>query len=317
MTGVSNKQNTLAESKIFGDYLIMLAAPCVTAVWHYGARAVYVAAVSAVSAAATDFVVSAFLKKRFVVKDWSAAFTGLAIALMLPAGVPFYVPAASAIFAEAVVKIPFGGASRTPFSPVAAGFAFASVCFKDLTFDYAYNSADKFLGARSLGATLANGDSVRFDAANAFDIISGNVAGPMGTGCGILMLACCAYLFVRRRKTLIAAGGFLAACSLWALLFPRINAPALTSLALEASAGSLLFAAAFLVTDYFRLPKGDLNKAIFGAICGILCMATRAAGAYEETVCFAVLLADGASPLIESATRFASRAPTGRKKAAE
>ena len=41
------KQNKVKNSRIFGDYLIMLVAPLVIAVWYYGVRAVYAAFISA------------------------------------------------------------------------------------------------------------------------------------------------------------------------------------------------------------------------------------------------------------------------------
>ena len=309
------KQNTVTVSRLYGDYLIMLAAPCIMAVIYYGARAFYVLLAGVLSAVAGDFTVSALLKKKFLIRDLSNIFIGAAISLMMPAGVPLYVPCLAALFAVVAVKIPFGGSLRAPFVPVAAGFAFASVCFGDLVFSYTVNVKDKFLGAESLGSMLMRGSSVHLNAANTFDILSGNVAGPMGTSCGLLMLACCAYLFVRRRKALLATAGFVSACAVFAMLFPRINASPLTSLVLELSAGSLMFAAVFLVTDHATLPKGGAARVVYGAICGIICMVMRAVGAYEETVCFAVLLANGLRPVAESAAKAAAASFKKRKEA--
>lgn len=316
---MSNKetgQSTVKTSRLYGDYLIMLAAPCVLAVWYYGARALAVIAAGVFSAVLSDLAFCAVLKKEFLLRDLSNIFIGTAIALMLPAGVPLYVPAAASVFAVITAKIPFGGSLRAPFVPAAAGFAFASVCFKDVIFDYTYNTEDMLLGERSLGALLAQGNAVHLDAINTFDILSGNVAGPMGTGCGLLMLACCVLLLIRRKGALFATAGFLGACVLYAAVFPRINASAFTSIVLELSAGSLLFAAVFLVTDYATLPQRTSTKIVYGAVCGFFCMLMRAVGTYEETVCFAVLLANGFSPVIDSAVK---RVPSAfkRKGAAE
>lgn len=300
MANNASKQNTVKSSRVFGDYLVMLAAPCFVAVWYYGTRCLSVIAVSVLTAIISDFAFSALLGKGFRLKEFSDIFTGVTVALMMPAGVPLYVPATAAAFAVISVKIPFGGALHAPFVPAAAGYAFASACFKEEIFSYTLNTADKFLGANSLAALLSRGNSVHLNAANAFDIIIGNVAGPMGTGCIILMLGCCVYLFVRRRTALLATAGFLGACILYAALFPRVNASAFTSILLELSAGSLMFAAVFLVTDHATLPQKNLNRVVYGAVCGFFCMAMRAAGAYEETVCFAILLANGLRPLIDS-----------------
>lgn len=295
------KQNKVKNSRIFGDYLIMLVAPLVIAVWYYGVRAVYAAAAAVAGAMITDIAANLIIRKQYRLKDLSSVYIGAAIAAMMPAGIPLYIPALAAAFAVLAVKIPFGGGLRAPFSPVAAGFAFACVCFKEQIFDYSYNSADKLLGSASLDSLLAKGNSVRLNSVNLFDIVSGNVAGPMATGCGIVLIACCAYLFVRRRKALLATAGFIVTCAVFAAVFPRINASAITSVVLELSSGSLIFAGVFLLTDLATLPKSSAVRVIYGAVCGIICMTMRRLGAYEEPVCFAVLLANGLRPVMESA----------------
>ncbi len=311
----TSKQNTIKSSQVFGDYLVMLIAPCIVAFWHYGASLLAVLATSVITALVCDFAASALIGGKFRLKDFSNIFIGAAIAMMMPAGVPLYIPAAASAFAVLAVKIPFGGALHAPFVPAAAGFAFVSVCFKEQIFSYAVNTADKFLGANSLGALLARGNSVRLNAANVFEILSGNVAGPMGTGCVILMLSCCAYLLVRRRTALLATAGFIVSCAVYAALFPRINASMLTSIVLELSAGSLLFAAVFLITDPATLPKKNFNRVIYGAVCGVFCMIMRSVGVYEETVCFAILLTNGMRPVIDAFVNALTSFPFKRKEA--
>ncbi|MBQ2842560.1 MAG: RnfABCDGE type electron transport complex subunit D [Clostridia bacterium] len=303
MENKTRKLNTVKASQIFGDYTVMILAPCILSVLYYGSRALQVILVSIASAVISDLAASVILKKKFLLKDLSNIFIGAAIAVMLPAGVPLYVPAIASTTGVLVAKIPFGGSLRAPFVPAAAGFATVSVCFKDLVFAYTENVEDKLLGAQSLASLLSQGNSVHFNLGNAFDILVGNIAGPMGTGCGILMLVCGGYLFVRRRSALLATAGFIGACAVFAALFPRINATLLTRIILELSAGSLLFGAVFLITDHATLPKGNINKIIYGAVCGALCMMMRYNGTYEETVCFAVLLTNGFSPVIESSLK--------------
>lgn len=317
MANNNRKLNTVKASQIFGDYIVMILAPCILSVLYYGTRAFWVIFVSIASAFISDLAASAVLKKKLLLKDLSNIFIGAAIAVMMPAGVPLYVPAIASATGVAVAKIPFGGSLRAPFVPAAAGFAVASVCFKEQVFTYTENTADKLLGAQSLASLLSQGNSVHFNLGNAFDILVGNIAGPMGTGCGILMLVCGSYLFMRRRSALLATAGFIGACVVIVALFPRINASLLTRIVLELSAGSLLFGAVFLITDHATLPKGNINKMIYGAVCGTLCMLMRYNGTYEETVCFAVLLTNGFSPVIESSLKAIPALKRKRKGAAE
>lgn len=316
LTNKIRKPNTVRTSQIFGDYIVMLLAPCILSVLYYGSRAAAVIFVSVISAVLCDLAMSLILKKEFLLKDLSNIFIGAAIAVMLPAGVPLYIPAIASAAGVAVAKVPFGGSLRAPFVPAAAGFAIVSVCFKEQVFTYTENIEDKLLGAQSLASLLMQGNSVHFNPGNAFDIISGNIAGPMGTGCGLLMLVCGSYLFVRRRAALLATAGFVGACIVFVAVSPRINASLLTRIILELSAGSLLFGSVFLITDHATLPKGNFNRIVYGAVCGAICMMMRYYGTYEETVCFAVLLTNGISPVIDSSINVLSGLKAKRKGAA-
>ncbi len=316
MENKTSKQNTVKASQIFGDYLVMLIAPCIVSVMYYGSRALAVIASGVLGAVICDVAASFIFRRRFLLRDPSNIFIGAAIAVMMPASVPLYVPAIAAGAGVLTAKIPFGSALKAPFVPAAAGFAIASVCFKEQVFTYAQNTEDRLFGAKSLASLLSEGSAVHINIGNIFDIITGNISGPMGTGCGILMVVCGCYLFVRRRSALLATAGFIAACAVFAMLFPRINSSAITSVILELSAGSLLFASVFLITDVSTLPKGGAVKVVYGAVCGILCMIMRRVGTYEETVCFAVLMANGVSPVIESVVKAVSSSVSLRRKGA-
>ena len=303
-------------SQIFGDYLVMILAPCIVSFMYYGSRVLAVIVSGILGAVICDMAASFIFGKSFLLRDTSNIFIGAAVAVMMPASVPLYVPAIAAAAGVLTAKIPFGGSLKTPFVPAAAGFAVASVCFKEQVFTYAQNTEDRLFGAKSLASLLSEGSAVHINIGNIFDILTGNISGPMGTGCGILMVVCGCYLFVRRRSALFATAGFIAACAVFAALFPRINSNVITSIVLELSAGSLLFASVFLITDVSTLPKGDAIKAVYGAVCGILCMIMRRIGTYEETVCFAVLMANGVSPVIESVVKSVSSSVSLRRKGA-
>lgn len=209
---------------VYTDYLIMLLAPCYMAFHYYGWRSLLVIAVSVASALITDTLAGLVINKKISFGNPVCIFAGAAIALMMPINVPLYVPVFASFFAVAVVMMPFGSSENAPFVPAAAGFAFASVCFKEQVFSYTVGSQDTVFGTESLGSMLMKGSSVHIGTANVFDILVGNVAGPMGTGCILLMVACALYLLVRRPESLLSTVGFIAACILTVILFPRVTA---------------------------------------------------------------------------------------------
>ena len=286
---------------IFGDYLLMLIFPCVLSIWYYGVDAVRTLAVCILTGFVCDFFGSIIIYKKYYAADLSALCASIMIALMLPADIKAYIPAIASSFAVLVIKIPFGGGMKVPFVPAAAGFAFMAACFRDEIF--AYTPGRPFMSGVSLGSTLMHGGSMRMTLANIIDIITGNISGPMGTGCIIVFITCLVFLLFRRREALLATAGFLAACILFALLLPRSNGSRIASVIMELSSGSLMFASVFLITDYSTLPASKRDKLVYGVFCGIICMSMRKLGVFEEPVCFAVLLANAFSPLLDIFTR--------------
>ena len=293
-------KNTNRAGYIFGDYLLMLIAPCVLSVWYYGKAASVTILTCVLTSVICDIVASIIVRKQYFVADLSALCSGIMIALMMPAGVPVYVCIVACIFAVTVVKIPFGGGMRVPFVPAAAGFAFASVCFGDLLFTYS-GGRDGMLTA-SVSSVLASGNSMKIDISSIIDILTGNIYGPMGTGCIIVFIGCAAFLFIRRRSALFTTGSFLLTVIAASLIAPRSSGSVLASPVLELASGSLMFAAIFLLTDYATIPRRTLNKIVYGVFCGIVTMVMRHTGAFEETICFAVVISNAFSPLLEMAT---------------
>lgn len=291
----STKKKTVSASRYFGEYLLMLLGPAIMAGYYCGERALLVMLVGILSACAADLAGGLLFYNKLTLKDLCAVYTGAAISLMMPSTVPLYIPAIACVFAILAVKIPFGGALRTPVVPAAAGFAFACVCFSQQIFTFppsATSASGQFVSGVSLAAMLRNSSSMNIDLISAADILSGSVSGPMGTGCAIVLLGCAVFLIIRRKPCVMNILGFLVTCTVMAIIFPRVNTGILSSVVLELCSGSLLFAAVFLVTDPSNSAKSPLDRLGYGIYCGILCMITRYFGVYEEGVCFAIILAN-------------------------
>jgi len=283
--------------------------------YNYAGDALRVAAVAVLTAAATEFVAGRLIWKRRSLDDFNAVAIGLWIACMLPAATalpannaPLYAIAGS-MFAVLVAKIPFGGTAHAPFTPAAAGFAFLTVCFPHRVFAYLPSEIAPPLHGRSLALLLQQGRSV-VDGRQLAGVLLGQTMGPMGTG-GILMIAVVLlvmFLLKERRGPAFASLGFVAAVALLAFLIPRANGTGvpsiwgdmsirLSSVGMELCSGSLLFAAVFLLPDPAILPGRWFTRFGLGAFAGALCILLRYIGSFEESVCFAILLADAAMPL--------------------
>lgn len=292
-------KNPVKKTRLFWlDVLAMLALPCVSAWYYYGTQALKLLAASALSAVVCELFGCILLRRPLSVGDLSAAATGLMIALMLPASAPVWLPVCGSAFAILAAKLPFGRVERLPFSPAAAGMAFLTVCFPKLVFSYPKVSAALSGTGVSLASMLANNTALSLSSVRAIDMLTGNFPGPMGASCILVLLGSAIYLLIRRTKLFITAAGFLTGGALVALCLPRV-ASLLPSVVMELCAGTMLFAALFLITEPGTQPEKPLRQLLFGFFGGVLCLIMRRFGAFEESACFAVLLADAGWPVID------------------
>lgn len=295
---------TSAEARKYAiNCLILLTMTLLVAWFFYGERVIRLVLTGTLSAFFADFLLRMLAKKGRVKPDLYSIVIGATIALMLPATAPYYLPVLGSLFAICVVKLPFGGLMHVPFVPAAAGFSFLTVCFPSAVFHYPkpipmQGGAD-YVADTALSALLRSGRASYEDAQTFMDILIGHIPSAMGTGCTILFLAGLLYFLFRKPSSVIAPLGFLLACAAMAFFFPRIQAERLTSVILELAAGSVLFAAVFFLTDPSGLPKTNGMRLAFGVLAGVLTMLFRRYGLYEETVCFAILMANAAWPAVE------------------
>ncbi len=319
--------------KYYLNLLFMLAAPALMAWYYYGARALLLLAVCTVSSAVFSVVGTMITQPRVKSPyDFSAIFTGVVIALMLPADFSLPMAVVGCAFAVIVAKMPFGSTHNSPFVPAAAGFAFLCVCWPTEVFNYPglAGKLDLFslttvegVAGSSLSAMLRAGNSIRLSSPiNVLHILTGSIPGPMGTGVILILLAAAFYFLFTRPSALLNTLGFLFACGAVALIFPRVwvdvdkeslpmffktlfsgdiktlaDSSRLTSVFLELFSGSLVFVSLFLITaDTAESPQKPLPRLLYGIFTGLLCMVLRHFGAYEQGACFAILLANAVWP---------------------
>ncbi|MDR3314351.1 MAG: RnfABCDGE type electron transport complex subunit D [Oscillospiraceae bacterium] len=267
--------------------------------YYYGAAVPRLAVIAALAAMICEAVAGRLVLRRRTVDDWNAAVVGVWVACMLPAGSPPWLAVVGAAFAILVVKIPFGGTLSAPFIPAAAGFAFLTVCFPARVFAYVPSVLVDPVDYRSLASLLRGGQFVPH-VRNISYVLLGQTVGPMGTGSLIVIAAVLliSFLLKGRRTAALASLSFLAAAALLAFAFPRIAGSRLDSVWMELCSGSLAFAAVFLLPDPATLPRRWFTRAGYGAMAGVLAMLLRYLGSYEESACFALLLANAAMPLL-------------------
>lgn len=273
---------------------IALLPAAAVALWQFGLGAAIVMAVSIAGCTATEYIINRFMLRRdFTLTDGSAFLTGLLLALNLPSNLPVWTILIGCIAATGIGKMAFGGLGCNIFNPALVGRVFLLLSFPMLMTSWPLPGHDLLAyidaatGATPLSA-LNEGGTV---SAVFTDELTGHTGGSMGETGAVAILIGLAWLLCRRVITWHIPVAILATVALLTALLGG-------NILFELTAGGLLLGAVFMATDYVTSPVTRKGMIIYGIIIGIITVVIRRWGAYPEGVSFAILLGNGATPLI-------------------
>lgn len=294
----------------------LLAVSC----FYYGARPLLMMAAGLLTAYVADCVVTPLHAAGYRAHEPSSEAFAALIVLMMPASAPYYMVVTATIIAV-LVKEAFGGEGHYPFHPAAVGLVAATLAWpRDMS---SYPAPGTVLALfSSTGVVLTQGSNTTLSAGglpsdSTINLLTGNVAGPLGCCAILVIVACGLYLLVRGHMQLSTFVPYLAVCVLVPWLLPNLNElPALSApweyvrqrIYLEKYillSGSMLFGGIFLACEPVVQPNRWSSRLIYGLFLGAMATAFRYYSVYETGVCFAIVLA-GAFP--EWLDRLAQRA---------
>jgi Na+-translocating ferredoxin:NAD+ oxidoreductase subunit D len=292
------------------DVVIALLPAVIVSVVFYGLSELLVLAVSVLSCVAVEFLITKYLLKRpSTIGDWSAAVTGVLLALNLPSSTPWWVVFIGAVVAIGVAKMTFGGLGQNIFNPALVGRVFLLISFPTYMTTWKIPGglfgADAVTGATPLGAInegLMSGASVTdIMAANGYSysqMLFANVGGSAGEACAIALLLGFVYLLVRKvikPWTTLSILGTVAAvsCIFWLADPSRFTDPVFNLLS-----GGLILGACFMATDYVTSPMSTKGCVVYGVGIGFITLMIRYFGSYPEGVSFAILIMNSVVPLL-------------------
>ncbi len=281
----------LSTSKVMYIVLATLVLPTAGAIYFFGLRALALIIVCMACAVLTEFIIKKLRKKKFIM-DGSAVITGLLFALILPPRIPFWMAVIGVCFSIAIAKEAFGGLGYNIFNPALAGRAFLAICFsKQMTTWYLPRefAADAVTSASPLSENfIYQGSKISLYK----DLFFGNVAGSIGETSAFLILIGGLILIILRLID-------------WKIPLIYIGVVGLGSILLRQDpifqifAGGLMLGAFFMATDYVTSPITSAGRAVFAAGAGIITLIIRNFGSMPEGVCFAILIMNGFTPLID------------------
>lgn len=302
-------------------------------VWFFGAGLFFNFAFAAAAALAAEALMLR-LRGRPVrpgLRDGTALVTAALLAFAIPPLVQWWVPATGAAAAIVVGKHLYGGLGRNLFNPAMVGYVILLISFPvqmtqwipprmgDL--DYQHLGAAATLGYSLTGRLPRDADMDALTRATPLDIVKEGLheqrtfpelrASPLfgdfgGRGWewvnnfialgGLYLL----YVGIIRWHIPVALLlGLLVPATLFYLFDPgRFASPGF-----HLFSGASMLGAFFIATDPVSAATSDRGRLIYAAGIGVLTYAIRTWGGYPDGLAFAVLLMNGAVPLIDRYTK--------------
>lgn len=278
---------------IMRDVIIALLPTAIAGTVIFGLRALLVIAVTVASAVAFEALYNVIVKKEQTIGDFSAAVTGLLLALNLPSNIPIWQCVVGSAFAILLVKCIFGGIGCNLVNPAITARVFMLVAFGSMAVQSFPKIVDTASSATPL-VQMSEGNTPKL-----LDLFLGTTGGAIGETCAVALIVGFVYLLVRRVITWHIPVAFVG--SVFVLSFLMEGFDVMKALALILS-GGLLIGAIFMATDYVTSPSTSAGKLIFGIGAGLLTFLIRYFGIYPEGVSFAILFMNILNPYIEKFT---------------
>ena len=254
--------------------------------------------------------------------DYTAVVTAVLIALCLPPLVPWWIPVIAAAMAILLAKHCYGGLGQNIFNPAMAGYAVVLISFpRELSlwpnlpdaFSISLNDTirlifngglaentdwDAFTGATALDKTrdlLIQGT----DATHIRDITHGVFGALHSEWLNLAFLCGGIYLIFKKviswHIPLSIVGSVLCLAMVHTLISPNNPGTA----AFHLFGGATMLCAFFIATDPVSAAASNRGRLIYGAGIGVFLYLIRNFGNFPDSVAFAVLLMNCATPMID------------------
>lgn len=288
---IRNKINT---KSIMFDVVIALIPALLAGVWHFGMRALLVSVVCVAAAIAAEWICGTVIYKRNTVMDGSAIVTGLLLALILPAAVPYGIAALGSVFAVIVMKGLCGGLGKNIFNPALAARAFLLWLYPAYLVRFTVPGAELSLFGSNVDAVtsstpLHHMQMPALPEESLLDMFMGNIGGTIGETCTLALLLGGAYLIYRKVISVRIPAAYLGTVAVLSLVFAKGENPVAWML-YSLLGGGVVLGALFMATDYATSPVTPKGQIIYGIGCGILTVLFRYYGLFPEGVTYAILL---------------------------
>lgn len=293
-------------SKIMWTVNAALAPAALFSVYQFGMGALINMIICIGAAVLTEYLILKWQQKPMVVGDGSAFLTGLLLAMNIPSTLPWYMPLLGAVVAIGIAKHTMGGLGYNIFNPALVGRAFllASWPIAMTTWPSMQSKVDGMTSATPLGVLKLQGYEKLVqmfgDQATMYkSLFFGTRSGSMGETSALLLILGGLFLIYKGYIKWHVPVFMIGTVGLMTFIFGGKAGLFTGDPILNMMSGGLILGAFFMATDMVTIPITIKGQIIFAVGAGLLTVLIRLLGGYPEGVCYAILLMNCVTPLID------------------
>ena len=312
-------RDKMKSSDLMRLVLIALLPAAAFGVVNFGINALKVIILSVAASVLTEYVYEKGMHKKVTIGDYSAAVTGLLLALNLPASAPWYLPVLGSVFAILFVKQLFGGLGQNFMNPALAARCFLLISFAGKMTNFAVSKSshavvDAVTQATPLAALKSQGfiEGTSIPVKNLF---LGNIQGTIGETSALAILIGAVILLAFKIINLKVPLTYIGSFAVFVIFYMLGTGKGfdVNYLFSHIFGGGLMLGAWFMATDYVTTPITPKGQLVYGCCLGIVTAVFRLFGGSAEGVSYAIIFCNLLVPLIEKVTKPVAFGKGGKK----
>ena len=287
-------------SKVMWFVNLALVPSIAAALVFFGIYQILIILTAVIFAVGTEALIQYIRKKEITWFDGSAALTGLLLALTLPPNFSLSATAIGSVVAIGLGKQIFGGIGYNIFNPALVGRAFLQAAFpvQITTWTKPNFAVDSVSSATPLAA-------FKFDKliTDTPALALGNVGGSLGETSALAVLIGGIFLIAVGIVNWRIPFSMIIGMFVFSGVFWLINPQQYPTPVFQIFAGSFLFGAMFMATDWVTSPITNKGMWIFGLGISLVLVVIRLFGGLPEGVMYSILIMNAFVPMINRFTK--------------
>lgn len=312
-------RDKMTTGRIMQLVVLALLPTTLFGIWNFGFRAFLVVLVTVASSVFFEWLYDRLMHKKNTVTDFSAAVTGLLLALNMPPQIPLWMPVLGSAFAIIVVKQLFGGLGQNFMNPALAARCFLMISFTGKMTDFVvdklsgYHCIDTVTGATALAELKNSGFTA--DSISVKNLFIGNIHGTIGETSALAILIGAVILLAFKVIDLKIPLTYIGSFAVFVIFYMLGTGKGfdVNYLFSHLFGGGLMLGAWFMATDYVTTPITPKGQLIYGCCLGVVTAIFRLFGGSAEGVSYAIIFCNLLVPLIEKVTKPVAFGKGGKK----